>query len=84
MRRLQKFVERGAYGEGSGRTAYVLDLSSLPPAADGMGWKKIEAFNAADEVFNDPGLKAVFKTAIEKGSALVMPEGELGLKAKGK
>lgn len=23
--RLQKFVERGAYGEGPGRTAYVLD-----------------------------------------------------------
>jgi hypothetical protein len=71
MTRLQKFVERGAYGEGPGRTAYLLDLTSLPPAAEGMDWHKVDSFSAADEVFNDPGLEAVFKTAIEKGCAIV-------------
>ena len=71
MNRLQKFVERGAYGEGRGRTAYLLDLKALPPAADAMDWQRIDSFNAGDELLNDPGLKAVFKTAIEKGCAVV-------------
>ena len=74
MNRLQKFVERGAYGEGPGRTAYILNLSSLPPAAEGMDWQKIDTFSAADEVFSDPSLKAIFKAAIENGCALVVPE----------
>jgi len=70
--RLQKFVEMGAYGEGPGRTAYVLDSSSLPHAADGMKWQKVVSFSAADEVFSDPGLKAVFKAAIDKGCEIVV------------
>jgi hypothetical protein len=71
MNRLQKFVERGAYGEGAGRCAYVLQSSALPAPSDGMKWYQVEKFSAADEVFEDPGLKAVFKTAIEKGCALL-------------
>ena len=35
MKRLQKFVERGASGEAAGRHAYVLESSALPmPSAD--------------------------------------------------
>ena len=77
--RLQKFVERGAYGEGPGRTAYVLDVSALPQASEGFDWRKVDAFNAAEDVLNDPGLKEVFTAAIRNGCATVN-----GLKAKGK
>ena len=70
MNRLMKFVEKGAYGEGSGRTAYVLDSSSLPQAADGMKWQEVVSFSAADEVFSDPGIKGVFKAAIDKGGEI--------------
>jgi hypothetical protein len=71
MNRLRKFVERGAYGEGAARHAYVLQSSALPAPSEGMEWHQVEKFSAADEVFENPGLKAVFKTAIEKGYALV-------------
>jgi hypothetical protein len=78
--RLQKFVERGAYGEGPGRTAYVLDPNSLPQAAEGFDWNKVDAFSAAEEILNDPRLKEIFKAAIRNGHAIVEP----GLKAKAK
>jgi hypothetical protein len=32
MNRLQKFVERGSFGEGPGRTAYSIDPTKLPDA----------------------------------------------------
>jgi hypothetical protein len=78
--RLQKFVERGAYGEGPGRTAYVLDPNSLPQAAEGFDWNKVDAFSAAEEILNDPRLKEIFKAAIRNGHAIA----GAGLKAKGK
>ena len=71
MNRLQKFVEKGAYGEGPGRTAYALDPNLLPQSAEGMKWQEVVSFSAADEVFSDPGLKAVFKAAIDKGWAII-------------
>jgi hypothetical protein len=71
MNRLQKFVERGAYGEGPGRHAYALQASALPMPSEGMEWHPVQKFSAADEVFENPELKAVFKTAIEKGCAVV-------------
>jgi hypothetical protein len=61
MNRLQKFVERGAYGEGPGRHAYVLQSSELPVPSEGMEWRRVEKFSAADEVFENPGLKAAPK-----------------------
>jgi hypothetical protein len=69
--RLQKFIEKGAYGEAANRTAYVLDVSALPRPNKGLEWQKIDSFSAAEEVLNDPGLKTVFKTAIENGFAVV-------------
>jgi hypothetical protein len=71
MNRLQKFVEQGAYGEESGRVAYVLRLDSRPEADEGMTWQKVESFNAGDELLTNAGLKEIFKTAIDKGCALV-------------
>jgi hypothetical protein len=73
--RLQKFIERSSHGDSLlGRAAYVLDASALPWPAEGMEWQKIDSFNAAEEVLNDPGLKSVFKTAIDNGFAVVTDE----------
>jgi hypothetical protein len=72
--RLQKFVETGAYGEDLGRAAYVVDASALPPPEDGKEWQRIDSFSAAEEVLNDPGLKSVFKTALDHGFAVVLNE----------
>jgi hypothetical protein len=36
-----------------------------------MEWRKIDSFSAAEEVLNDTGLRSVFKTAIDKGCAIV-------------
>ena len=69
MNRLQKFIERGVYG--TTRIAYVLQPRSLPPAAEGMDWYNVGSFNAADEVEKNSSLKKVFKTAIQKGCAIV-------------
>jgi hypothetical protein len=68
--RLQKFIEIGSSG-GLGRSAYLLDVSALPRPAKGTEWQKIDSFSAAEEVLNDPGLKTVFKTALENGFAVV-------------
>jgi hypothetical protein len=70
-KRLQKFIERGAPDEGPGRAAYVLDVSALPRPAKGKEWQGIDSFSAAEEVLNDPGLRSVFKTAIDKGCAVI-------------
>jgi len=40
------------------------------PSAD-MEWHQVEEFSAADEVFENPRLKAVFKMAIENGCAVM-------------
>jgi hypothetical protein len=71
--RLQKFVERGAYGEGPGRTAYAFDPSSLPQAAEGFDWNKVDAFDPAQEILYDPRIKEIFKAAIRNGHATVEP-----------
>jgi hypothetical protein len=78
MNRLQKFVEKGPRGEGPFRTAYVLDVRSLPQSDGGNRWNPVNTFSPADELLNDPDLKAVFKVAIDKRCAVVK------LKAKGK
>jgi hypothetical protein len=69
--RLQKFIEKGARDAGLGRAAYVLDENALPRAAKGKEWQRIDSFSATEEVLNDPGLKSVFKTAIDKGCAVI-------------
>jgi hypothetical protein len=76
MNRLRKFVERGAYSEGPLRTAYVFDLNSLPESGEGNQWIPDDKFSPADELLNDPDLKAVFKLAIENGCAFVKLKAE--------
>jgi hypothetical protein len=74
MKRLQKFVEKDASGGDPFRTAYILDVGSLPKAAAGMAWHVVETFRAGEELLNNPGLKDAFKTALEKGCAIVTPK----------
>jgi hypothetical protein len=37
-----------------------------------MDWQTAPSFNVADELLKEPGLKDVFKVAIEMGYALVV------------
>jgi hypothetical protein len=74
MNRLQKFVEHSAFGERPGRVAYVLDHETLPAPADGLEWRAVRELNAGEEILANPGLKAVFKEAIDSGWAIVTPE----------
>jgi len=71
MTKLEKFIEKGAYGKSGGRTAYVMQPSLLPEPLESMTWRKVETFNAANELIEDPNLKTVFKAALENGCALV-------------
>jgi len=71
MNRLQKFVEQGAYGERTGRTAYAFNASILPEATKGLDWRPVTGFSAADEILADPDLKQVFAAALKHGYALV-------------
>jgi hypothetical protein len=68
--RLHKFVETFAYGRRTGRVAYVMGMASLPKAMAGAEWAEDKKFNAAEELLAQPNLKAVFKTALEKGCAV--------------
>jgi alpha-D-ribose 1-methylphosphonate 5-triphosphate diphosphatase PhnM len=79
VNRLQKYIERTAAGREL-RTAYAMTRTALPEPRPGSQWREEAAFSAADEVLASPGLKTVFKTAIERGFA-VMPE--TAPKAKG-
>jgi hypothetical protein len=54
----------------TGRVAYVIDASSLPVTIAGGEWGEDKKFNAAGELLAEPSLKAVFKTALEKGCAV--------------
>lgn len=71
MRRLQKFVEIGSYGEGPARTAYALESDKLPDPQEGSQWRPVENFNAGDEILQNSQLKEVFKAAIRDGYAIV-------------
>ncbi|MCA6099186.1 hypothetical protein [Bradyrhizobium australafricanum] len=71
MNRLQKFVERGAYGEGPGRTAYALDPAKLPVPTAGFDWRVVSDFRPGAAILADQGLKAIFQQALENGFALV-------------
>lgn len=71
MKRLQKFEERGAFGEGPGRVAYALDPTKLPAATNGFEWRAVTDFQPGDAILNDKGLKPVFEEALKQGIAIV-------------
>ncbi|MDA9512088.1 hypothetical protein XI04_03245 [Bradyrhizobium sp. CCBAU 11430] len=71
MNRLQKFVERGAFGEGPGRTAYVLNPMKLPDPRSGFEWQVMADFLPGEAILADPGLKQVFEAALKRGCTIV-------------
>lgn len=71
MNRLQKYVERGPYGEGPGRTAYVMDTSKLPEPNESFKWQPVDDFRAGDAILADPRLKPIFEQALRQGYAIV-------------
>jgi hypothetical protein len=82
VNRLRKYIELMPDGQEL-RLAYAMSETALPDARPRSRWQEIILFSAADEVMAEPGLKSVFKAAIERGFAIV-PESGLSLKAKAK
>jgi hypothetical protein len=78
MNRLRKYIELMPDGQEL-RLAYAMSETALPDARPRSRWQEIIPFSAADEVMAEPGLKSVFKAAIERGFTIVP---ESGLKAK--
>jgi hypothetical protein len=75
VNRLRKYIERMPDGCGL-RIAYAMSETALPAARPRSQWREVAPFSAADEILAEPGLKSVFKTAIEKGFA-ILPENGL-------
>jgi hypothetical protein len=75
MNRLRKFIEAMAYGRETNRTAYVMHLEALPEPMPGSAWQEDTTFSVADELLSDPGLKTVFKAALESGCEIVTRSG---------
>jgi hypothetical protein len=71
MNRLQKYEERGAFGEGPGRLAYVLDPTKLPEPNNGYRWRVVADFMPGEAILADPRLKPVFEAALKCGYAIV-------------
>jgi hypothetical protein len=63
------------------RIAYAMSGTSLPDPRPRSQWREVTPFSAADEVLTNPGLKTIFKAAIERGFAVV-PESRLEPKGK--
>lgn len=74
MGRLEKSIERGAFGEGPLRTAYALGADKLPEPSDGARWYPVSTFNGGDELLENSSLKEVIKSAIDTGCAIVSPK----------
>jgi hypothetical protein len=49
-------------------------MRALCPSPKMARRQRIDSFSAAEEVLNDPGLKSVFKTALDNGFAVVLNE----------
>ena len=72
MAGLKKYVEWMSRGRKTGRAAYVMSVQDLPEPKVGVEWQVDNAFNAAEELLRDPTLRDAFKSAINKGSAIVI------------
>jgi hypothetical protein len=77
MNRLQKFIEQSEYGEKPGRVAYAFEAGLLLAPAVQMTWQTVQSFSVADELIKGPGLRDVFKAAVDNGFAVVT---EIGLR----
>jgi len=74
MNRLRRFYEKVPYGQTSSRVAYATSRAALPEPSPDAEWTEDAAFNAGDAILADPLLKGVYKEAILKGCAMVIPK----------
>ena len=74
MNKLRRYYEKVPYGQTSSRVAYVTNRTALPEALPDAEWTEDAAFNAGDAILADPLLKEVYKEAILKGCAMVVPK----------
>ena len=70
MNRLRKYIEQMPDGREL-RVAYAMTVTALPDPRPRSKWQEVALFSAADELLAEPGLKTVFKVAIERGFAIV-------------
>jgi hypothetical protein len=71
MVRVKKYIEWMSRGQRSNRIAYVMNGRNLPTPLLGAEWQIDQGFSVADELLNDPELKAVFKAALENGAEVI-------------
>ena len=71
MNRIRRYFEKMPFGRKSSRVAYATSAGRLPEAREAAEWSADPDFHAGDALLADPGLKAVYKMALEKGCALV-------------
>jgi hypothetical protein len=69
---LKKYVEWMSRGRKTDRVAYVMSVQNLPQPKVGAEWQIDDTFNAAEELLRHPNVKEIFKTAIDKGSAVIL------------
>ena len=71
MNRLRRFYEKMPYGIKSSRVAYVVSIAALPESLPDAEWTEDPSFRAGDALLAEPGLKAVYKMALDNGCSLV-------------
>jgi hypothetical protein len=59
-------------GRRTDRIAYVMKEWDLPVPLPGAEWQLDASFNAGDEILRDPDMKAVLKSALENGVAVII------------
>lgn len=74
MKRMQKFEERGAFGEGPGRFAYAIDPAKLPASTKGFDWRPVTGFDAESALRKEPSLRPILEEALKHGLAIVERE----------
>ena len=67
---LKRYLEWMTRGRRTGRTAYVLREWDLPAPLPGAEWAADSKFNAAEELLNDPQLKATIAAALKSWARL--------------
>lgn len=59
------------FGRKSSRVAYAISPSALPETLADAEWTEDPDFHAGESLLAEPGLKAVYQMALDKGCALV-------------
>ena len=69
---LRRYIEWMSRGRRTDRIAYVMKEWDLPVPLPGAEWQLDASFNEGDEILRDPDMKAVLKSALENGVAVII------------